>query len=116
MKNKKQSNILDNILETYDDIEFAIADGLDDAVVGVDANNYILIYDIEKCIQATAKNMSVTKKDLSEEEIEEGITVAQKKYEIAKEFFYFNTLDAFVEVKGQDGKLLPRPIFMDSQF
>ena len=63
-----------------------------------------------------AKQMGITKKDLSEEEIEDGMTVADKKYELAKEYFYFNTLDAYVEVKNKDGKVLPRPIFMDSQF
>lgn len=109
-------NVLEYILETYDDIDFAIADGLDDAVVGVDANEYRLIYDIEKCIQVMAKGMPVKKSELTEEEIEEGMTVYHKKYELAKEYFYFNTLNAYVEVKSSDGEVLPRPIFMDSQF
>ena len=43
---EKKLNTLDMILETYDEYDFAMADGLDDAVVGLDANNHILIYDI----------------------------------------------------------------------
>jgi hypothetical protein len=44
------------------------------------------------------------------------MTVEDKKYEMAKEYFYYNTLDAFVTVKDKKGKVLPRPIFLDNQF
>ena len=36
--------------------------------------------------------------------------------ELAKEHFYFNVFDVYVEVKDKEGNVLPRPIFMDSQF
>jgi len=116
MKEKKEPNVLDIILETYDEYDFVEAPGLEDAVVGVDANNYILIYDIEKCIEVIAENMDITEEDLDVFEKAQGMTLEEKKYELAKEHFYFNVFDAYVEVKDKDGNALPRPIFMDSQF
>jgi hypothetical protein len=48
--------MLDKILEFYDDI--LIADGLDDAIIGIDENSMRLIYSKSKCIQILMKDMS----------------------------------------------------------
>ena len=112
---KKKQNTLEIIIEQYDDINFLIADGLDDAVIGVDERDYRLIYSIEKCIEILAKNMKITKKDLEESEIKEGMTIGDKKYELAKEYFYYNTLGAYV-TKEIDGEIIQSPIFTYTEF
>ena len=98
-KIKKQPNILDLIFEKYDDMEFLKADGLDDAVIGVDEREYRLIYSIEKCIELLSAQMEITEEDLDETEKEEGVTLEDKKYELASEYFYYNTLGAYVGEK-----------------
>ena len=51
---------LDQILELYPDDTFMIADGFDDAIIGVDDNNLKIVYDIEKVIDILIKDgMSV---------------------------------------------------------
>lgn len=108
MKKKKTPTMLDLIIDKYDDIEFLTATGLDEAIIGVDERNYNLVYSSKKCINILASQMEVTKKDLEDYEIEEGMTVKDKKYELAKEFFYYNTVGAFVGEKT--------PIFVDDEF
>jgi hypothetical protein len=44
------SSKLEQILELYPDNTFVIADGLDDAIIGVDDNNLKIVYDIDKVI------------------------------------------------------------------
>jgi hypothetical protein len=104
----KKINKLNSIIERYNDIEFLKADGLDEAVIGVDERTYQLVYDSTKCIDILAKNMEVTKKDLDQSEIEDGMTIKEKKYELAREYFYYNTVGAFVGDKT--------PIFVDTDF
>jgi len=43
--------MLERILENYPDEEFLKADGFDDAVIGYNCNNMVLIYSISKCIE-----------------------------------------------------------------
>jgi hypothetical protein len=99
---------LEKILERFEEEDFLKADGLDDAIIGVDGLEYRLVYGIEKCIDILAKDMKVTKKDLSKGEIEEGLTIKEKKYELASEYFYYNTLNAYVGEKT--------PIFIYENF
>tara|TARA_R110000868_G_scaffold229989_3_gene483120 strand:- start:599 stop:859 length:261 start_codon:yes stop_codon:yes gene_type:complete len=44
------SSKLQQILELYPDDTFVIADGLDDAIIGVDDNNLKIVYDIDEVI------------------------------------------------------------------
>lgn len=69
--------MLEKILEAYYGEPIQKADGLDDAVIGIDTNsNHIrLIYSVTKCIE-------ITMKDMSEEE--------------AIEHLEFNTFGAYV--------------------
>ena len=88
----KEQNVLEKIIETYDDMEFLKAVGLDDAVIGLDEVNYRLIYSIEKCIEIMASNVP----DELTEDGEENISIKEKKYNIASEDFFFNTMGAYV--------------------
>jgi len=42
--------MLEKILEQYQDEEILIADGFDNAVIGIEENSMRLIYSVEKCI------------------------------------------------------------------
>jgi hypothetical protein len=44
------SSKLKQILELYPDDTFMIADGFDDAIIGVDDNNLKIVYDIDEVI------------------------------------------------------------------
>ena len=44
------SSKLKKILELYPDDTFVIADGFDDAIIGVDDNNLKIVYDIDEVI------------------------------------------------------------------
>lgn len=61
--------MLDEILELYSDEDFLIADGFDEAILGVDEKSMRIIYSTSKIIETLMK-------DMSEEE--------------ALEYFYFN--------------------------
>jgi hypothetical protein len=67
--------MLNQILEDYCDCEFLIADGFNDAVIGVDLKEMRLIYSYKKCID-------ILKKDMSEED--------------AIEYFEFNVFGAYM--------------------
>jgi hypothetical protein len=47
--------MLDIIIEQYQDEEILIADGFDDAVIGIDEKSMRLIYSVEKCIEILMK-------------------------------------------------------------
>jgi hypothetical protein len=54
------SSKLEQILELYPDDTFMVADGFDDAIIGVDDNNLKIVYDIDKVIDILIKDgMSV---------------------------------------------------------
>ena len=43
--------MLDKILEWFDEEELLIADGFDEAIIGIDEHSFRLIYSCEKCIE-----------------------------------------------------------------
>ena len=47
--------MLEKILEQYEDEQILIADGFDDAVIGIEENSMRLIYSVEKCINILMK-------------------------------------------------------------
>lgn len=83
------SKILESIIEKYGDEELLIADGFDDAILGVEDTTLRVIYSIRKCIEI-----------LMADGIEE--------YEEAVEYFYFNTVGAYVGEKT--------PIWCDDEY
>lgn len=66
------------IMEKYPDEEFLLADGFNDAVLGVDETSMRLIYSISKCI-------NILMEDMSEED--------------AFEYFYYNVSGAYMGEK-----------------
>ena len=70
--------ILDEIIEAHPEETFLTADGLEDAVIGVDYNTMRLVYSVAKCIEITSKDMSV---------------------DDAIEYLEFNTFNAYVGEK-----------------
>ena len=44
-------SMLSTILEWFDEEEFLIADGFDEAIIGIDESSYRIIYSFKKCIQ-----------------------------------------------------------------
>jgi hypothetical protein len=50
--------MIDQILENYYDEDFLIADGFDDAVIGVEINSMRLIYLVSKCIEILQEHMT----------------------------------------------------------
>lgn len=50
--------MLQDIIENYYEEEFLIADGFDDAVIGVDEHSMRLIYSVSKCLEILSEHMS----------------------------------------------------------
>lgn len=50
--------MLDKILAGLPDEEFLIADGFDEAVIGVDTSSMRLIYSVNKCIEILKREMT----------------------------------------------------------
>lgn len=46
------------IVESYEDEDFLIADGFDEAIIGVDEHSMRVIYSVSKCIEILMKDMS----------------------------------------------------------
>lgn len=93
-------NILDKIIENYPDEEILKADGYDDAVIGIDTDTMRLIYSVKKTIEIVFKETKLTKDDLTKEEIADGVTVNDKRMEMAMEHFEYN-------IRGSKGDGLP---------
>jgi hypothetical protein len=70
--------MLASILEQYEDEEFLIADGFNQAVIGVEESTMRLIYSVNKCIE-------ILTEDMSEED--------------AIEYFNYNVLRSYVGEK-----------------
>ena len=68
-------NKLERIVQEYDGEELLIADGFDDAVIGIDYSSKRLIYSITACVQ-------ILSRDMSEED--------------AVEHFFYNVAGAYV--------------------
>lgn len=71
--------MLEKILEQYQDEEILIADGFDDAVIGIEVSSMRLIYSVEKCLDILMK---------------EGMDISE-----AVEYFEFNVSGSYVGEK-----------------
>jgi hypothetical protein len=49
--------LLERIIETYPNEQFLKADGLDEAIIGVDKKSMVLIYSVSKCIDILSIEM-----------------------------------------------------------
>lgn len=50
--------MLDEIMERYEDEKFLIADGFNEAIIGVDESSMRVIYSVKKCIEILTEDMS----------------------------------------------------------
>ena len=78
-------NILEDIVERYDGEEFMVADGFDEAIIGVDVNSMRLIYSVSKCIEILMSPDLGGCSNMTEDE--------------AIEYFNFNVSGAYVGEK-----------------
>lgn len=92
--------ILERIIENHPDESIVRFDGYDDAVIGIDTDTMRLIYSVKKTIEIIYNQTDVKKSDLSKEEIEEGVTIDDKRMEMAIEHFEYN-------VRGSKGEGFP---------
>jgi hypothetical protein len=72
------NELLDSIIENFEDEGILLADGFDDAVIGID-NNMRLIYSVSRCVEILMK---------------EGMS-----HEDALEHLSYNTMGAYVGEK-----------------
>ena len=70
--------MIDKIVEWFPEDEVLVADGFDDAIIGIDSISMRLIYSVSKCIE-------ILSKDMDEEE--------------AVEYFDFNVRGSYVGEK-----------------
>ncbi len=70
--------MIDKIVEWFPADEVLVADGFDEAIIGIDSNSMRLIYSVSKCIE-------ILSKDMDEEE--------------AVEYFDFNVRGSYVGEK-----------------
>lgn len=49
--------MIDKIVEWFPEDEVLVADGFDDAIIGIDSNSMRLIYSVSKCIEILSKYM-----------------------------------------------------------
>ena len=76
----KEKNLLTRILENFEGEEILIADGYDDAVIGIERMSMRLIYSVSKCIAILEEDQGMTPLD-------------------AIEYFTYNTEGAYVGEK-----------------
>ena len=72
--------MLNNIIDNYPDEEFLVADGFDNAVIGIDVKTMRVIYSVNKCIE-----ILINEHDMTDE--------------MAYEYFEFNVAGAYVGEK-----------------
>jgi hypothetical protein len=71
----QEPNMLDKILDWFPEEELLKADGLDDAIIGIESSTMRLVYSVSKCV-------NILMKDMSEEE--------------ALEYFHYNIGGAYM--------------------
>jgi hypothetical protein len=76
---KQYTPFLQEILDNYEDESFLMADGFDDAIIGVEESSMRLIYSVKRCIEIL---------------MSEDMT-----YEDAIEHFYYNVSGGYVGEK-----------------
>jgi hypothetical protein len=63
---KEYKNYLELLIDLYPEDEFLIADGFDDAVIGVDYGSSRLVYSCKKCIEILIEQEEMTAEDAIE--------------------------------------------------
>lgn len=71
-----------------------LCEGFDEAIIGTAERinlGPVVAYDVDKMIEILMRDMEV-----NPDELEEGQTIEDKKFELAYEYFGYNILDAWV--------------------
>lgn len=68
-------NTLEKILESYQDEDILLAEGFDEAIIGIDSSSLRVVYSVSRCLDILGRYMSE---------------------EDASEHFYFNVCGSFV--------------------
>jgi hypothetical protein len=74
--------------------EALVCDGFDEAIIGMaEGINFgpVVAYDKDKMIEILMRDMEVTP-----DELEDGQTIEDKKFELAYEYFHFNIAGAYM--------------------
>ena len=74
--------------------EALVCDGFDEAILGMAERinlGPVVAYDKDKMIEILMRDM-----DVSEDDLEEGETIEDKKYEMAIEYFEYNIIGAWM--------------------
>jgi len=50
--------LIEEIFERYPDEDFLLADGFEEAIIGVDDNSMRVVYSVKKCIEILKRDMS----------------------------------------------------------
>jgi len=81
----------EEVLELIDEAIFY--DGLDEAIIGVcdRINLSVTAYDREKCIEILANDF-----EINDEDLEEGETIENAKYQMAIEHFEYNIIGGWI--------------------
>lgn len=72
---------------------------LDEAIMGVATRcgmPSVVCYDYDKTIEILKKSFNITEADLDEYDIENDVTVEDKKYEMAIEWYEFNIIGGYI--------------------
>lgn len=76
-----------------------LCDGFDDAIIGI-ADRFsmepVVAYDTIKILDILMTQMNVTQEDLTRNDILNGISVEDKKYEMALEHFEYNIIGSWM--------------------
>ena len=78
--------------------ESTLYEGLESAIIGITKINgkTVVCYDYDKTIKALGDGFSVTEDDLDDDEKADGITIEDKKVEMAIDWYYYNTIGGWV--------------------
>ena len=74
-------------------------DGFDDAIIGIAERinlGPVVAYDVDKILEILISKMDITEDDLDDDEKAMGITLENKKYEMAVEYFEYNIKGAWM--------------------
>lgn len=103
----KKISLRDKIIEAYPDDAICFFDGFDDAILGIEDESMRVIYSTKKALKIIYAEMKITKRVLDADELESGMTIKEKRMEMAREHFDYN-------VKGTKGQNFP--IWCDDDF
>jgi hypothetical protein len=88
----------DEVIELVDD-EAVFYPDLDEAIIGVATRcgmPSVVAYDYDKAIEILKKSFEITEADLDSIDIENGMTLEDKKYEMAVEWYDYNVVGGYI--------------------